>query len=76
MLVILAIALSVLWTSQPILKASQFQRLSTLGITQVWGYASIVYAFAGIAVVAVMDIVRLLSGAAIAISDPASQSQS
>lgn len=57
--IMLVIAVSVLWTSQPILKASQFQRLSTLGITQIWGYSSIVYAFGGVALIMLMDLVRL-----------------
>ncbi|WP_068118779.1 TRAP transporter small permease [Tropicimonas marinistellae] len=59
---ILVIALSVLESSQPILKASKFQTLSTLGIKQIWGYSSLVYAFAGMAVIALIDIIRLLAG--------------
>lgn len=61
-LTILVITLSVLWSSQPILKASQFQTLSTLGIRQVWGYASLVYAFGGMAVIAACDLIRVLGG--------------
>lgn len=57
-----AIAASVLWSSQPILKAAQFQTLSTLGIGQIWGYSSLVYAFAGIAVIAVVDLLRTIGG--------------
>ena len=60
---ILVISISVLWSSQPILKAAQFQNLSTLGIKQIWGYASLVYAFTGMAVIAVVDIIRILGGA-------------
>lgn len=59
---ILAIAIGVLWSSQPILRAAQFQNLSTLGIKQIWGYASLVYAFAGMAVIAAVDILRVLTG--------------
>ncbi|WP_108660164.1 TRAP transporter small permease [Acuticoccus kandeliae] len=69
-LAILVIALSVLWTGQPILKASKFQTLSTLGIKQVWGYASLVYAFAAMAVIALVDIVRVLGGALSIDTDP------
>ncbi|MDD7973497.1 TRAP transporter small permease [Roseinatronobacter alkalisoli] len=58
--IILAIAVSVLWTSQPILRASTFQTLSTLGLKQIWGYSSLVYAFAGMGVIAVCDLLRLL----------------
>ncbi|WMT91880.1 TRAP transporter small permease subunit [Pelagibacterium sp. H642] len=55
-----AISISILWTSSPILRAAGFQRLSTLGITQVWGYASLIYAFAGMGLIAFLDAVRLL----------------
>jgi TRAP-type C4-dicarboxylate transport system permease small subunit len=60
-IVILAIALAVLWTSQPVLRASTFQTLSTLGIKQVWGYSSLIYAFAGMGVIAFCDLLRLLA---------------
>ena len=53
--VIAVIAVSVLWSGQPILKASKFQSLSTLGIKQIWGYSSMVYAFGGMAVIAVIE---------------------
>ncbi len=69
-LVIIAISISTLWSSQPILKASQFQTLSTLGIKQVWGYSSLVYAFGGMAVIAVVDILRVLGGADVVDHDP------
>lgn len=59
---ILVITLSVLWSSQPILKASQFQTLSTLGVKQVWGYSSLIYAFAGMAAIALLSMVRSLAG--------------
>ncbi|MGO4916414.1 TRAP transporter small permease [Pseudogemmobacter sp. W21_MBD1_M6] len=60
---ILVIAVSVLWSSQPILKASQFQKLSTLGIKQIWGYSSLVYAFGAMAVIAALETIRtVLSG--------------
>ena len=65
-----AIAISVLWSSQPILKASQYQTLSSLGIKQVWGYASIVAAFGGIAIIAALDLVRLAIHGAGAAPDP------
>ncbi len=68
--VILIIAISVLWSSQPILKASQFQTLSTLGIKQVWGYSSLVYAFAAMAIIAALNIFRTLSGEDVADHDP------
>lgn len=67
---IIAISISVLWSSQPILKASQFQTLSTLGIKQIWGYASLVYAFGAMAVIATVDILRVLGGADVIDHDP------
>lgn len=67
---IVAISVSVLWSSQPILKASQFQTLSTLGVTQSWGYASLVYGFAGMALIACADIIRVLGGADVMDHDP------
>lgn len=66
----LAVCLSVIWTSQPILKAATFQNLSTLGIKQVWGYASIIYAFAAMAVIAIADIARSLAGEDLLDPDP------
>ena len=61
-LILFAICLSVLWSSQPILKAAQFQSLATLGIKQVWGYSSLVYAFGGMAVIALLDALRASAG--------------
>nr|CAD6628429.1 TRAP transporter small permease [Rhizobium sp. TCK] len=63
--IIIVIALSILWSSQPILKASQFQSLSTLGIKQIWGYSSLVYAFAAMAVIAALEILRAVAGGAV-----------
>lgn len=57
---LLVIAVSVIWSGQPILRASTFQSLSTLGIKQVWGYASLPYCFACIAVIATCDLLRLI----------------
>ncbi len=59
---VLWIVLAVLWSSQPIINASRFQTLSTLGIRQVWGYASLVYAFAAMAVIAALALLRSLAG--------------
>lgn len=58
---VIAISLAVLWTGQPIFRASTFQTLSTLGVRQVWGYASLVYAFAGMAVISAANLVLLAS---------------
>lgn len=67
---IVVIAVSVLWSSQPILKASTFQTLSTLGIKQVWGYSSLVYAFASMSVIAVLNILRIFGGSGTLDTDP------
>lgn len=67
---ILLICVNVLWGSQPILKASQFQSLSTLGIKQFWGYLSLVYAFAGMTLIAALEIVRTLAGETVEDRDP------
>ncbi|QBX33968.1 TRAP transporter small permease subunit [Paracoccus liaowanqingii] len=73
---IVIISVSVLVSSRPILVASQYQRLSTLGITQVWGYASLVYAFGGMALLAGIDILRVIWGGQTWDRDPASNSLS
>ena len=73
---ILVISLSVLISSRPILIASQYQSLSTLGITQVWGYASLVYAFGGMALLAGIDILRVILGGQTWDRDPAANSLS
>ena len=59
---VLIICINVLWSSQPILKASTFQTLATLGIKQVWGYASLVYGFGCMALIAALESVHLLMG--------------
>ena len=69
-LMILVIAASVLWSSQPILKAAQVQRLSTLGIKQIWGYSSLIYAFGGMAVIALLDMLRVLLERDVSPGDP------
>jgi TRAP-type C4-dicarboxylate transport system permease small subunit len=57
---LLVISVAVIWTGQPILRASTVQSLSTLGIRQVWGYASLPYSFACIAVLSLCDLLRLV----------------
>ncbi len=61
-LAVAVICITVLWSSQPILKASQFQSLATLGIKQVWGYASLLFAFGGMGLIALVETARLLFG--------------
>lgn len=66
---LLVICVTVLQSSKPILMASKFQTLSTLGIKQYWGYLSIVYAFAGMAVISALEVARLLLVRSVAASD-------
>lgn len=74
--VVLVIAVAVLWSSTPILKASQFQTLSALGIKQIWGYSSLVYAFGGMAVISALDILRLMMTDRVEASGPGDASLS
>lgn len=74
---VLVISVSVLWSSQPVIFASRFQTLSTLGITQIWGYASLVYAFGLMAILALLDGISLVVwGTATTSGDPALKSLS
>lgn len=68
--IVLVISVSVLWSSQHILTASQFQTFSSLGVKQVWGYSSLVYAFGAMAMIAVLDILRSLAGEDVTDFDP------
>ncbi|MCT7374580.1 TRAP transporter small permease [Chelativorans salis] len=75
-IVIFAISVGVLWSGQPILRAAQFQTLSTLGIKQIWGYTGLVYAFAAMALIALFDALRYLAGVDAMSHDPARSSLS
>lgn len=57
---LLVISVAIIWSGQPILRASTFQSLSTLGIKQIWGYASLPYSFTCIAVIATCDLLRMI----------------
>lgn len=59
----LVISLFVVWSSVPIIRAAQYQRISALGgISQLWGYASLIYGFGGIAVICLCDVIAALMG--------------
>jgi TRAP-type C4-dicarboxylate transport system permease small subunit len=75
-IIVVIIAVSVVWSSQPILKASQFQRLSTLGIKQIWGYSSLIYAFGVMAMIALLQSLQALTGGMADATDPATNSLS
>lgn len=72
---VIVICLGVLLSSRPILRASQFQTLSILGIKQIWGYASLIYGFAGMGLIAAFEALRLMARGAAA-RDPAAASLS
>ena len=57
------VSLTVIWTATPTLKASQFMRLAETGIPQIWGMSSLIYAFAAIALIAVLELLLLIAGA-------------
>lgn len=60
--IVVLISVTVLWSSMPVLRASQFQRIMALGgISQFWGYLSLVYAFGGIALASILDMLTVLS---------------
>ena len=59
----LLISVFVVWSSFPIIRAAQFQKITALGgISQLWGYASLVYGFGGIAVICACDLVAVTMG--------------
>lgn len=60
--IVVVIAATVLWSSMPVLRASQFQKIQALGgVSQFWGYLSLVYAFGGIALASILDIFTVIS---------------
>lgn len=73
---LIIICMAVLLSSPPILNATKIQTLSTLGIKQVWGYASLIYAFAAMAVIALVDLAQGIGGHNLADLDPAHSSLS
>ncbi|RFC64401.1 TRAP transporter small permease [Fulvimarina endophytica] len=75
-LAVIAISVEVVLSSQPILRASQFQSLASLGIKQVWGYASIPAAFGVMALVSALELLRLILGGREAAPDPSTESLS
>lgn len=73
---VIVISLTVLWSGTPVLWASQFQTLSTLGIKQIWGYSSLAYAFVAMSIIGCCEIIALVSGKEISPEDPAEHSLS
>jgi TRAP-type C4-dicarboxylate transport system permease small subunit len=56
-LLIIIISAVVIYYSPPILRAAQYQSLSTLDIKQFWGYLSLIYAFVGMIIISLEKIV-------------------
>ena len=49
--------------SERIIRAAQYQRITALGgISQLWGYTSLVYGFGGIALICLCDVIAALMG--------------
>ncbi|WP_128253764.1 TRAP transporter small permease [Falsirhodobacter deserti] len=62
-LLTLAVSVFVVWSAIPIIRAAQYQRITALGgISQLWGYASLVYGFGGVAIICLCDIIAGLTG--------------
>ena len=59
----LLISVFVVWSSFPIIKAAKFQKISSLGgVSQLWGYASLIYGFGGVAVLCLIETLAILIG--------------
>ncbi|WP_165854936.1 TRAP transporter small permease [Marinobacter sp. JSM 1782161] len=64
------VSAGVVYYSMPIIKASQFSRLAETGIPQIYGYASLVYAFSMVAVIGLLTAIDYLSGRRVDADDP------
>lgn len=72
-LLTLVISVVVVWSSLPILRASQYQRITALGgISQFWGYASLVYGFGSVAIICICDLLAGMTGRPLRGTDVAS----
>jgi TRAP-type C4-dicarboxylate transport system permease small subunit len=67
---VVIMAVSVIDSSFPIIKAAKFSRLAETGIPQMYGYLSLLYAFGMIALLATLDALRLTLGEPMEITDP------
>ncbi|MAF16935.1 MAG: hypothetical protein CMG93_13285 [Marinomonas sp.] len=59
-LIIGATCIGVVHFSMPIIKAAKYTKLAETGLPQIYGYSSLVYAFALIAVISVLNIIDYL----------------
>ncbi|MBB4314530.1 TRAP transporter small permease [Roseospira marina] len=60
--VIVIMAVAVIDTSMPIVMASRFSVLAETRIPQIYGYSSLIFGFALVALVSVLDAIRLILG--------------
>lgn len=56
------ISIGVIWTSVPFVMASRFMRLAETGIPQIYGVASLIYAFTMVAIIAAIEFIFILYG--------------
>lgn len=64
----------VVYSSQPIIKAAKYSHLAETGISQMYGYWSLLYAFAAMALVSTFIMLRLLMGEKAEATNPTSAS--
>lgn len=63
------LCIGVVYSSQPIVKAAHYSHLAETGISQMYGYWSLLYAFSAIALVEALFMLRLLLGERTDVSD-------
>ena len=68
------LCVGVVYSSKPIVKAAQYSHLAETGISQMYGYWSLLYAFSAIALIAALFMLRLLLGEKADVSDPTTTS--
>ncbi len=68
------LCVGVVYSSKPIVKAAQYSHLAETGISQMYGYWSLLYAFSAIALISAFFMVRLLIGKQADVSDPTAAS--
>ena len=69
-----ALCVSVVYTSIPIVKAAKFSHLAETGISQMFGYWSLLYAFSSIAIISALFAIRYILGEKWEASDPTDKS--
>ncbi|MEE2763262.1 MAG: TRAP transporter small permease subunit [Pseudomonadota bacterium] len=70
------VSAGVVYYSMPIIKASQYSRLAETGISQIYGYSSLVYAFSMVSVIGVLTAMDYLLGRRADAQDPTASNYS